>query len=130
MREEILKTIKLQNGKLTFKNLHKKFDIGSEELQDILHELKLDGEILQVSNKYMIFPEDLLMGNISVSSSGKKFIFYGGERISVASNFFDDVFLGDVVSFIINDNNEAEITTIIDRTLGDMTCTVMNINGL
>jgi len=129
MKERILKAIELQNGKLTFKNLHKKFDIDKFELQGLLQELKLDGKILQVSNKYMVFPKDLLIGNVNVTSTGRKYIFYNGERVPVSSNFFNNIILGDVVSFKINDNNEAEIVTIIDRTLGDMTCTIMNVNG-
>ena len=113
MKDEILKIIKEQNGKITFKNLTKKFDIDAEELKKILLDLKLEAKILQLGNKYMLFPEELNMGTICVSQTGRKYIFHNGEKISVAANFFSELILNDVVSYKINDNNEAEI--ISDR---------------
>ena len=129
MKERILELIRKNSGKITFKNLLNEFNIGRNELNKVLLELKLDGEILQVGNKYKIFPNDLYLGSITISSSGRKYIFHDGEKISVASNFFNDIFLNDVVAFRINDNNEAEIISIVDRTLGKMTCEVKLIDG-
>ena len=129
MRDKIYDTIKLMNGKATFKTLVKKIDIDTEELQKILLELKLDGKILQLGNKYMIFPEDLMLGTIAVSTSGKKYLYHGKEKVYMASNFLNEVILHDVVSFKLNNNNEAEIVSIVDRPLGVMTCEVMEIDG-
>ena len=129
MKDEILKIIKEQNGKITFKNLTKKFDIDAEELKKILLDLKLEAKILQLGNKYMLFPEELNMGTICVSQTGRKYIFHSGEKISVAANFFSELILNDVVSYKINDDNEAEIVSIVNRPLGKMTCEIKVIDG-
>lgn len=129
MKEKVYEAIKLQNGKLTFNNLKKKFMINDASLNSILLELKLDGKIIQSSNKYSLFPNDNYIGEISLTQSGKKVIFFNGERIVLASDFFDKVILSDVVSFKINEHGEAVITSIIDRRLGNITCEVVNDNG-
>ena len=129
MRDKLLATIKLKNGKATFRYLLNRFNIDSNLLKNLLSELKLDGKILQIGNKYMIFPSDLKLGSIMVSGSGNKYICYEGERISISSNFLNDVIMSDVVSFRMLDNGKAEIVSIVDRVLGKMTCTVMIVNG-
>ena len=129
MNEEIFNTIKSMSGKVTFKALSKKFDIDTEKLQNILKELKLDGKILQLGNKYIVFPKELKLGTIAVSTSGRKYLYYNKEKIYIASNFLNEVILHDIVSFKLNENNEAEIVTVVDRTLGKMTCEIMEIDG-
>ena len=129
MSEEIFNTIKLMSGKVTFKSLSKKFDIDTEKLQNILKELKLDGKILQLGNKYIVFPKELMLGTIAISTSGRKYLYHNKEKIFIASNFLNEVILHDIVSFRLNENNEAEIVTIVDRTLGKMTCEIMEIDG-
>ena len=129
MKEKIFEAIKLTSGKVTFKTLSKKFDIDTEELKRILLDLKLDGKILQLGNKYILFPKELNVGTIVVSTSGRKYLYHGKEKVYIASNFLNEVILHDVVSFKLNENNEAEIVSIIDRPLGVMTCEVMEIDG-
>ena len=129
MEEQILETINLMSGKVTFKNLAKKFDIDTDELKKILLGLKLDGKILQLGNKYMKFPKELMIGMVVVSTSGRKYLYHGKEKVYIASNFLSEVILHDVVSFKLNENNEAEIVSIVSRTLGKMTCEVMEIDG-
>lgn len=129
MNDKILNLIKENDGKLTFKNLMNKINLNKEELQHILLKLKLDGQILQIGNRYHVFPNGLCIGNITISSSGRKYIFYNGEKITVSSNFLNDVILNDVVTFKINNLNEAEINSIVHRPLGKMTCEVKEIDG-
>ena len=129
MKERILEIISKNSGKITFKNLLSEFNIGRNELNKLLLELKLDGRILQVGNKYKLFPDNLHLGSITISSSGRKYIFHDGEKISVASNFLNSVILNDTVAFNINENNEAEIVSIVDRVLGKMTCEIKLIDG-
>ena len=129
MKERILEIISKNSGKITFKNLLSEFNIGRNELNKLLLELKLDGQILQVGNKYKLFPDNLHLGSITISSSGRKYIFHDGEKISVASNFLNSVILNDTVAFNINENNEAEIVSIVDRVLGKMTCEIKLIDG-
>ena len=129
MCEKIIDIIKKDNGKLTFKNILNKININKDELIDMLLKLKLDGVILQVGNKYELFPDNLCLGNITISSNGRKYIFYNGEKITVASNFLNGLILNDVVTFKINDSNEAEILSIVHRPLGKMTCEIKEIDG-
>ncbi len=129
MKERILEIISKNSGKITFKNLLSEFNMGRNELNKLLLELKLDGQILQVGNKYKLFPDNLHLGSITISSSGRKYIFHDGEKISVASNFLNSVILNDTVAFNINENNEAEIVSIVDRVLGKMTCEIKLIDG-
>lgn len=129
MKERILEIISKNSGKITFKNLLNEFNMGRNELNKLLLELKLDGRILQVGNKYKLFPDNLHLGSITISSSGRKYIFHDGEKISVASNFLNSVILNDTVAFNINENNEAEIVSIVDRVLGKMTCEIKLIDG-
>lgn len=128
MEEKILAIINKENGKITFKNILNKYNIGRDELYNLLLKMKLDGKILQIGNKYRIFPNDLIIGSIIVSSSGKKYIMHEGNKIFVASNFLNGILLNDTVAFKINENNEAEIVSIVDRKLGKMTCEVKLIN--
>ena len=129
MEDKIIEIISKDNGKLTFKNLTRLINLDSDELKNILLKLKLDGKILQNGNKYYLFPSDLYIGSITISSTGRKYIFHNGEKITVASNFFSDVILNDVVTFKINDNNEAEINSIVHRPLGKITCEIKEIDG-
>ncbi len=129
MEEEILSLIKANDGRLTFKNIVSKININKTELQDILLKLKLDGQILQNGNRYQIFPKDLYVGRITISQNGRKYIFHDGEKITVSSDFFDEVILNDMVTFKINEFNEAVITSIVDRPLGKMTCEIKEIDG-
>ena len=129
MKEKIYDAIKIQNGKIAFKNLLKKFDIDSENLKKILLELKLEGRVMQKGNKYDLFPEGNYIGNINISSTGKKYLFHDKERIPISLEHGKDVILHDIVSYKINDKNEAEVTSIVDRVLGKMTCEVVNIDG-
>ena len=129
MKDKILETIKLMDGKITFKNLAKKYDIDTAKLKEIILELKLDGKILQLGNKYMVFPKDLMLGTVVVSTSGRKYLYHEKEKIFIASNFLSEVILHDIVSFKLNENNEAEIVSVVNRTLGKMTCEVMEIDG-
>lgn len=123
MKEKILDMVKA-SGKITYEILSKKLDIDACELDKLLLELKLDGKILESSNKYSLFPEDMLISEISLTKSLNKVIFYDGRIIPLASNFFDSVILNDTVSFVINEHGEAVITSIIDRKLHDVTCKV------
>ena len=90
MKERILDEI-IKNNKITYKSLLSKFNIGHNELNKILLELKLDGKILQTSNKYSVFPKDLFIGNIAISSSGRKYILHERETISISSNFLNEI---------------------------------------
>ena len=128
MKEIILDIIKASNGKINFGGLIRKLDIDNENLEKLLLELKLDGKILETSGKYSLFPNNMYIGKIDVTEHRNKVIFYDGKMISVASNFFSYVILNDVVSFSINDHGEAEITSIIDRKIRDVTCKVVG-NG-
>ena len=129
MKDKLLTAIKLKNGKATFRYLLNKFNLDSNLLTNLLKELKLDGKILQIGNKYMIFPNDLKLGSIMVSGSGNKYICYDEKRIPISSDFLDDIIMSDIVSFRILDNGKAEIVSVVDRVLGKMTCTVMMVDG-
>ena len=126
---EVLKIIKENNGNITFKNILNKVNIPRDELLDIIKKMKLDGIILQVGNKYQIFPKDLKIGNVTITSNGRKYIYYNNEKISIVSNFLNDLILNDTVSFKLNKDNEAEVVTLIDRPLGRMTCEIKEIDG-
>ena len=128
MKDNILKLIESSNGKINTNGLMSKLNLDKETLEKLLKELKLDGKVLQISNKYYIFPDSMYIGNVSITNSGNKAIFFGGRKIPLASNFFDNVILNDVVSFYINEQNEAVITSIIDRKINDVTCKVID-NG-
>ena len=129
MKEKVFEVIKSKSGSISYKNIAKKIDIDTEKLKKILLELKLEGKILQLGNKYSLFPEDLMLGTVIVSSSGNKYLYHDDEKISIASNFLSELILHDVVSFKVNDNNEADIVSIVDRPLGIMTCEVVEFDG-
>ena len=124
MKEKLITAITERNGKITFKELKKKLEVDEIELQNLLLELKLDGKILQISNKYSLFPEDLLIGSITKSLSGNIYLMYNSLRIPISSNFFTAVIPNDIVAFKINDKDEAEIHSIIDRPTSNITCEV------
>ena len=128
MKELILDEIK-KNNHITFKNLLSKFNIGHEELHKLLLEMKLDGVILQLGSNYRVFPDDLYLGNVTVSSSGRKYIMHNNEKIQIASDFLNGIILNDTVSYRLNQDNEAEIYTVVNRSLGRMTCEVKVVNG-
>ena len=60
MKEKILILIKERNEKISFKELKNKLEIDTITLENLLLELKLDGKVLQVGNKYSLFPDGLL----------------------------------------------------------------------
>ena len=124
MKEKIITAITERNGKITFKELKKKLELDEIELQSLLLELKLDGKILQKSNKYLLFPDDLLIGSITKSLSGNTYLMYNNLRIPISSNFFNAVIPNDIVAFKINEKDEAEIHSIIDRPTSLITCEV------
>ena len=128
MKEKVLEIIKLSNGKISFPSLIKRLNIEEDLLKNILLELKLDGLVLETSNKYSLFPDNMMIGDVSITKCRNKVIFYNGQMIPLASNFFDYVILNDIVSFIINEKGEAEITSIIDRKIKEVTCKVVS-NG-
>lgn len=128
MKELVYSNI-VKNGKISFKKLLKKINISKEKLKEIIKELKLDGDILEVNNKYIPRPNDYYIGTVITSLSLNKYIEYENKKISISSNFYNNLILNDQVCFKINDENKAEIISIIDRPLNKMTCEVVNING-
>lgn len=130
MKEKILDLISIRNGRITFRELKEKLNIDTISLENLLLELKLDGKVLQVSNKYRLFPDNLLIGDISTTLSGNKVVFYDGMKIPLASNFFDAVLYNDVVAFRINEDNMAEVVSIIDRRIKNITCEVVVEDGV
>ena len=127
MKDVILDIVSAANYRVSFDLLQKILEVDKDTLSDLLLELKLDGKILQSANKYSIFPDDMKIASISVTNSGNKVIFCDGQVIPLASNFFDNVILNDVVSYYINDKNEAVITSIIDRKIKNVTCLIKNL---
>ena len=73
--------------------LKNKLEIDTITLENLLLELKLDGKVLQVGNKYSLFPDGILIGDVSTTLSGNKVIFYNDEKIPIATNFFDAILL-------------------------------------
>lgn len=130
MKRDIYSEIVANSGKITFKNLLSKFNIGKEELRKVLLDLKLEGKILQKGNKYGIFPKELSLGQVVISCSGKKYLYHEKDKITIAPDYIDDLLLNDVVAYKLNENNEAEIYSIVDRTLGKMTCEIKEVDGV
>lgn len=128
-KELILKIIANKNGSINFRQLQKKSNIDNIQLQNILLELKLDAKVLQTADKYCLFPNDLLIGEISQTISGSKVIFYEGEKIQIASNLLNGAIPNDIVAFKMN-NNEAEIVSIVNRRSNKITCEVVVENGI
>lgn len=129
MKDKIFEAIKNRNGKITFKMLSKRFNIDSQELKNLLLELKLDGKIFQQDNKYMLFPDGLKIGTVVALPSGNKYISYNDLKLTIPSDFFNCLILNDVVCFKYIDEKNIELISIIDRPLSKMTCTVMDLNG-
>lgn len=130
MKEKILILIKERNEKISFKELKNKLEIDTITLENLLLELKLDGKVLQVGNKYSLFPDGILIGDVSTTLSGNKVIFYNDEKIPIATNFFDAILLNDVVAFRINEHHEAEVVSVIDRRIKNITCEVVIEDGV
>lgn len=130
MKDKILNLIKERNGKINFKELKNKLEVDTITLENLLLELKLDGSVLQVGGKYSLFPDGVLIGDVSTTLSGNKVIFYNDEKIPIATNFFDAILLNDVVAFRINENREAEVISIIDRRIKNITCEVVIEDGV
>ena len=128
MKDSVLEIIGSSNGKITTSGLMSKTSLDEDSLNKILKELKLDGLVLQTSNRYSLFPDYMHIGTVSVTHGGNKAIFFDGKLIPLASNFFDNVILNDTVSFLINEHGESVITSIIDRKINDVTCKVIG-NG-
>lgn len=128
MNELIYNTI-IKYNKISLKNLMKKTNVPEEELKTILKKLKLDGYILELNNKYMPLPDDYYLGTIIASASLRKYIEYNNNKIPISSNFYYDGILNDLVCFKLNEENTADIITIVDRPLSKMTCEVVNENG-
>ena len=70
MKDKILNLIKERNGKIGFKELKNKLEVDTITLENLLLELKLDGSVLQVGNKYSLFPDGVLIGDVSTTLSG------------------------------------------------------------
>ena len=130
MKDKILNLIKERNGKIGFKELKNKLEVDTITLENLLLELKLDGSVLQVGNKYSLFPDGVLIGDVSTTLSGNKVIFYNDEKIPIATNFFDAILLNDVVAFRINEHHEAEVMSVIDRRIKNITCEVVIEDGV
>ena len=129
IKDKIIELIKDKNGKINFRGLKRKLNIEDLELQRLLLELKLDGKILQLENKYYIFPEDLLIGEISSTLSGNKVIFYNDKKYPIEKGLDNGEILNDVVAFRINENDNAEIVSIINRRSKQMTCEIVIEDG-
>lgn len=130
VKEKIIKLVQDNNGKITFKEIKRKFHIDTINLQNLLLELKLDGKILQVANKYKIFPDDLLIGDVSKSPSGKMSVFHNGTRYELLGDYFTSFLPNDVVAFRIDKNEKAQVISIIDRRIKNITCEVKIENGV
>lgn len=131
VKEKIISLIGKKNGKISFKELKSKLEIDSVSLENMILELKLDGKILQIGNKYQLFPDDLLIGEVSTTLSGNKVIFYNDRKYSLGNTELSKaVLLNDVVAFKFSDNDEVLVTSIIDRRIKNITCEVKVIDGV
>ena len=130
MKEKVFELIKERNGRINFRELKSKLKIDTTSLENLLLELKLEGKILQVSNKYSLFPDDLLIGDVSTNLSGDKVIFYDNMKIPVAEDSFNALLFNDVVAFRINSDDKAEVVSIIDRRIKNITCEVIVEDGV
>ena len=129
MKQKVLDTILAQVSGINIKKLMKKISIDINTLEEILLELRLDGKILLVENKYITFPDNLYLGKIINSSTGKKYISFNDDRIDIDTDFINRVVLNDVVVFELNDMKKAEIISVIKRELGTMPCEVIDNCG-
>lgn len=130
MKEKVFELIKERNGRINFRELKSKLKIDTTSLENLLLELKLEGKILQISNKYSLFPDDLLIGDVSTNLSGDKIIFYEDMRIPIAEDSFNALLFNDVVAFRINSDGKAEVVSIIDRRIKNITCEVVVEDGV
>ena len=130
MKEKVFELIKERNGRINFRELKSKLKIDTTSLENLLLELKLEGKILQTSNKYSLFPDDLLIGDVSTNLSGDKVIFYDNMKIPVAEDSFNALLFNDVVAFRINSDDKAEVVSIIDRRIKNITCEVIVEDGV
>ena len=97
--EIIVEFIKEREGKINFKELKIKTGLSTRELDNFLLELKLEGKIIQLNDKYSLFPDDLLIGEISTTLSGNNVIFYEGMMYPIDELSFSSVLLNVVVAF-------------------------------
>ena len=99
--------------------------------KELILELKLDGKILQLGNKYQLFPDDLVIGEVSTTLSGNKVIFYNDVKYTILDDELSKaVLLNDVVAIRLNDNDEASVVSIIDRRIKNITCEVKIVDGV
>ena len=128
MKEIILNAIELNKEKLSKKQISRKTNIEESTLTELLKELELEASIIKIDGKYMPFPENHHIGTISLTKAVNKVIYYQGNIYPLQNKQLDSVILNDIVSFTINERNEAIITSIIDRQLHNVTCIVKD-NG-
>ena len=128
MKELIYKTI-VDTGNISYSKLLKKTGVSEDELKEIIKNLKLDGDILEVDNKYMPFPDDCYLGTVVTSTSLRKYIEWNDNKIWIASNFYYDVIVGDLVCFRLNEYGNAEVVSVVNRSLSEMTCEVVSKDG-
>ena len=116
LKEKIINLIAERNGRIGFKELKSKLEVDSISLENLILELKLDGKILQLGNKYQLFPDDLVIGEVSTTLSGNKVIFYNDVKYTILDDEFSKaVLLNDVVAIRLNDNDEASLISISTR---------------
>lgn len=124
MKNKIIETIAIYDGKLNLKHLSKQLNIDEETIKLIIKELKLEGQIVEIDGKYSLLPADMYIGKIAISKSARKVIFYNGEAYPLTHEYANSLLLNDTVTFTINDKSEAVVTSLIDRELHDVTCQV------
>lgn len=131
LKEKIINLIAERNGRIGFKELKSKLEVDSISLENLILELKLDGKILQLGNKYQLFPDDLVIGEVSTTLSGNKVIFYNDVKYTILDDELSKaVLLNDVVAIRLNDNDEASVVSIIDRRIKNITCEVKIVDGV
>ncbi|MEE3342892.1 MAG: RNB domain-containing ribonuclease [Bacilli bacterium] len=127
--EQIIYNTIVNNNKISLKKIIKKTGLSEDLVKTIINHLKLDGVILELDNKYMPFPDDCQLGTVIASSSLKKYIECDGNKIPISSNFYYDVLINDMVCFKLNKSHSADIVSVVDRPLTQMTCEVINNDG-
>ena len=128
MKELVYNAIS-KTKKINYRKLLKKTGIPDLELKTIIKELKLDGSILELDNKYMVFPDNYYLGSVITTTSMRKYIESNNKKIAISSNFYYDVLPDDLVCFKINDEGMADIVSVVDRPLSKMTCEVVLDKG-
>ena len=126
---ELIYNIIVEKEKINFNKLLKKTNISETELKEILKILQIEGKILKKNNKYIPMPNNYYTGRIITTSSLRKYIECNNQKITISPEYYDQIILNDVVCFKIDNNNNAEIISILDRSLSKMVCEVKNIDG-